>query len=563
MVRAPGDIFSFMQSNKIGEKVALFWIAWAFVAEKAENFKLTDQIFTKGLKRQAEPRDILQKRYQQFQRRMARHLINTQEEEADRAAAEAASSAAPAADTERHALNRLSSSRGTGSQRTGSALSGAGNQGLGSVNSRQNISNSSVQNGRPAPVTTSVPIATAPTSGLGNFQIYTDCSESGNADTRAAAPPARSSSAAVPTSVRSRTASAVAPAFTIHSDAPSLRENPDWTHLSTQATIVKENTGAATVWSSGGLPQPPTQRSTSTAPATTTSARGVGVARPAAAPFSIFLDEVEPEVSVKAQITQVAPSKGRHAGPREHVGAAHDPLEHLRKEHSLPEVEPPLSHTSSKPAPQTQNPNFRESACHPAVQADENAGLQGTSKASTTLLPAATEAVVPSSATEDDGETSALATMLSSMGNLDEEDGTINTRLAMGTINSMFCSPPPERKAQKPIVGADKPIARAGGMASEALRPQAQVDMRRSRGIGSLVHAPVPQSSSIFIYRDDEQFPCRPSTSSLEYHDDQDLSIIRSSTNPHDQSVYALNTPTATLSRSLGGGSNTFTIFQD
>jgi hypothetical protein len=50
-VRTPGEIFSFMQSNKIGERCALFWIAWAFVAEKAENFNLTDQIFQKGMKR--------------------------------------------------------------------------------------------------------------------------------------------------------------------------------------------------------------------------------------------------------------------------------------------------------------------------------------------------------------------------------------------------------------------------------------------------------------------------------------------------------------------------------
>ena len=50
-MRTPGEIFSFMQSNKIGEKVSLFWIAWAFVAEKLENFKLTDQIFQKGLKK--------------------------------------------------------------------------------------------------------------------------------------------------------------------------------------------------------------------------------------------------------------------------------------------------------------------------------------------------------------------------------------------------------------------------------------------------------------------------------------------------------------------------------
>jgi hypothetical protein len=40
-----------MSTNKIGEKVALFWIAWAFVAEKANNFKLTDQIFQKGIRR--------------------------------------------------------------------------------------------------------------------------------------------------------------------------------------------------------------------------------------------------------------------------------------------------------------------------------------------------------------------------------------------------------------------------------------------------------------------------------------------------------------------------------
>lgn len=49
MVRTPGEIFTYMQSNKIGEKVALFWIAWAYVAEKALNYKLADQIFQKGM----------------------------------------------------------------------------------------------------------------------------------------------------------------------------------------------------------------------------------------------------------------------------------------------------------------------------------------------------------------------------------------------------------------------------------------------------------------------------------------------------------------------------------
>ena len=39
-------IFS-TNSSFLGEKVALFWIAWAFIAEKVLNFKLTDQIFQK------------------------------------------------------------------------------------------------------------------------------------------------------------------------------------------------------------------------------------------------------------------------------------------------------------------------------------------------------------------------------------------------------------------------------------------------------------------------------------------------------------------------------------
>ena len=75
-VRNPGEIFSFMQSNKIGDKCALFWVAWAFVAEKAQNYNMTDQIYQKGLKRQAAPRELVVKRYHQFQRRMARLMLD-------------------------------------------------------------------------------------------------------------------------------------------------------------------------------------------------------------------------------------------------------------------------------------------------------------------------------------------------------------------------------------------------------------------------------------------------------------------------------------------------------
>lgn len=80
-MRTPGDVFAFMQSNKIGERNALFWVAWAFVAEKSVNFKLADQIYQKGVRKLAEPKEMLQTRFHQFQRRLARHYINLAEAE--------------------------------------------------------------------------------------------------------------------------------------------------------------------------------------------------------------------------------------------------------------------------------------------------------------------------------------------------------------------------------------------------------------------------------------------------------------------------------------------------
>ena len=51
MIPTPGEIFAFMQSNKIGEKVSLFWVAWAFVCEKHQNFPLTEKIYLKGIQK--------------------------------------------------------------------------------------------------------------------------------------------------------------------------------------------------------------------------------------------------------------------------------------------------------------------------------------------------------------------------------------------------------------------------------------------------------------------------------------------------------------------------------
>ena len=73
----PGQVFKYLHSQKIGGHVAIFWIAWAFVAEKESDFPFAEQIFKKGISRKAEPLQMLKLRHQQFQRRMSRHWLNS------------------------------------------------------------------------------------------------------------------------------------------------------------------------------------------------------------------------------------------------------------------------------------------------------------------------------------------------------------------------------------------------------------------------------------------------------------------------------------------------------
>ena len=40
-----GEVFSFMHTNKIGQKLSVFYIAWAFITERLGNLTMTDQIF--------------------------------------------------------------------------------------------------------------------------------------------------------------------------------------------------------------------------------------------------------------------------------------------------------------------------------------------------------------------------------------------------------------------------------------------------------------------------------------------------------------------------------------
>jgi hypothetical protein len=73
----PGQVFKFLHQQKVGQKTALFWCAWAFVAEKANDFPFAEQVYKKALAKNAQPVALIQQRHQQFQRRMSRHWLNS------------------------------------------------------------------------------------------------------------------------------------------------------------------------------------------------------------------------------------------------------------------------------------------------------------------------------------------------------------------------------------------------------------------------------------------------------------------------------------------------------
>jgi len=75
----PADVYKFLHQNKVGSETALFWVAWAWVMEKKEDFKFCEKIFLKGLAKKAKPFQMLEKRHKQFQRRMCRHMLNRSE----------------------------------------------------------------------------------------------------------------------------------------------------------------------------------------------------------------------------------------------------------------------------------------------------------------------------------------------------------------------------------------------------------------------------------------------------------------------------------------------------
>ncbi|KAL7485402.1 hypothetical protein ACHAW6_010996 [Cyclotella cf. meneghiniana] len=79
----PNEVFKRMNSLKVGNRVALFWVAWAWLAEKRGDYSFCEKIFRKAQRVGAEPKKFLVEREKQFLRRMSRHWLNTTKNDDD------------------------------------------------------------------------------------------------------------------------------------------------------------------------------------------------------------------------------------------------------------------------------------------------------------------------------------------------------------------------------------------------------------------------------------------------------------------------------------------------
>jgi Mad3/BUB1 homology region 1 len=72
----PGDVFKFLHQHKIGTSVALFWTAWAWIAEQKADYAFAEKLFQKGIAKEAKPLELLKQRHKNFQARMSRHWLS-------------------------------------------------------------------------------------------------------------------------------------------------------------------------------------------------------------------------------------------------------------------------------------------------------------------------------------------------------------------------------------------------------------------------------------------------------------------------------------------------------
>jgi hypothetical protein len=78
---SPAHVFKYLHQHSVGTETALFWMAWAWVAETRGDYEFAEKVFRKGIQKRAKPLEKLQQRHRQFQRRFAKHVLQQQQQE--------------------------------------------------------------------------------------------------------------------------------------------------------------------------------------------------------------------------------------------------------------------------------------------------------------------------------------------------------------------------------------------------------------------------------------------------------------------------------------------------
>ncbi len=369
MLAMPGEVFSFMQSNKIGERVALFWIAWAYMAEKIGNYELTEQIFKKGIKKLAEPKKLIEGRFSQFQRRMARKI---QEDTANGVLPGSSSSSNRDAGSknkkERKVLKSIKK------HKTSNPTQG----GLGNQNNTTSSSSTAVAGHNAL-------------SGFGsNFQIFSDTASPSTQEV----------------AITTETTETIATTGTDFATTVTgvVTENAGWTELKPEGQRIKENTGLATTWND------PLKMKKQDAVA------------PAAPTFAFFTDDqfiegndVNNEVSSTTEDDHNAMVENKN----ENVTEMEIEVSSQELDHNV--------HNDTIVAKDNDN--------------NTNENEEGTEAATETKGKMHVDTMETIEQQQKKTEDLFVDEFFANLEECDGEDGTINTRLAAGTINAMFSSP--------------------------------------------------------------------------------------------------------------------------
>jgi len=252
-------VFKYMHGRRIGEEVALFYMAWAWLAEHRSNYAFADKVYGRGIARKAAPLERLQTRYREFQRRMYKAAL----------AAGAESGVPPPRDAASVDLEALSRAA------TAAPPSAAPAAATSTVPAAPPPRRGDAENAPPAPRATLGHISTASAArshrdGLSAEEAVRLAATAGARQRMPAAPPKPNATAsavfcddefsAPPAGGASRGTGA---GFVFH--VPVADElaggmagagggAPGWTNLGTEATRHKENRVGATAWAGASLP---------------------------------------------------------------------------------------------------------------------------------------------------------------------------------------------------------------------------------------------------------------------------------------------------------------------